>query len=110
MLFCDGEPGAEVYAADREQATLVFEVAKQQVLRQPVLNSSAKVFQKAITIEPMASSFKAIPSDANTKHGYNAHCVVIDELHAQRDRELVDRLADKHRRTQAAPGHPHHDE
>jgi phage terminase large subunit-like protein len=63
MLFCDGEPGAEIYAAaaDREQARRVFEVAKQQVLRQPVLNSSAKVFQKAITIEPMASSFKPFP-------------------------------------------------
>jgi phage terminase large subunit-like protein len=94
MLFCDGEWGAEIYAAaaERDQAALLFDIAKQQVLREPVLHGACQVFQKAITIESMGSSFKAISADANTKHGFNAHCVVIDELHAQKNRELVDVL------------------
>ena len=40
----------------------------------------------------MGSSFKAISADANTKHGYNSQCVIVDELHAQQGRELVDVL------------------
>ncbi len=94
MLFCDGEPGAEIYsaAAERDQAALVFDVAKRMVLAEPVLSTACRVYQKAITIESMGSSYKAISADANTKHGYNTHCAVIDELHAQRTRELVDVL------------------
>jgi phage terminase large subunit-like protein len=94
MLFCDGEPGAEIYAAaaERDQAALVFNVSKHQVLREPTLSSVAKVYQKSITIEDTASSFKALSADASTKHGYNAHCVIVDELHAQKNRELVDVL------------------
>jgi len=93
-LFCDGEVGSEVYcaAADREQAKLLWDVAKRQVLAHPVLAESCKVYQNSIVIETMGSSFKAISADANTKHGYNSQCVIVDELHAQPDRELVDVL------------------
>jgi len=94
MLFCDGEPGAEIYAAaaDREQASILFSIAKHQVLNNAELAGAARVFQKAITIEDMGSSFKPISKDANTKHGYNSHAVIVDELHAQPNRELVDAL------------------
>lgn len=94
LLFCDGEPGAEIYcaAADAEQAALVFEVAKQQVLREPTLSSQAKIYQRAIVLEQNGSFFRAISKEANTKHGYNSHGLCIDELHAQKDRELVDVL------------------
>jgi phage terminase large subunit-like protein len=94
LLFGDGEPGAEVYcaAADRDQANLLFDVAKHMVLREPVLDEASEVYAKAIVIEHIASTFKAISSDANTKHGYNAHGVIVDELHAHPDGELVDVL------------------
>ena len=94
MLFCDGEWGAEIYcaAAERDQAALVFDVAKQMVNHEPVLRDACRIYTKAITIESMGSTFKAISADASTKHGYNAHCAVIDELHAQKNRELVDVL------------------
>ncbi len=95
MLFCDDEWGAEIYsaAAERDQAALVFEVAKQMVRAEPVLAEVARIYTKSITIEQRGSSYKAISADASTKHGYNTHCAVIDELHAQRNRELVDVLA-----------------
>ena len=94
VLYCDGELGAEVYcaAADRDQAALIFDVAKVMVLKNDALADVSNVYAKAITVEEIASSFKAISADANTKHGFNAHCVIVDELHAQKNRELVDVL------------------
>lgn len=94
MLFCDGEPGAEVYsaAAERDQAALVFDAAKHMVWNEPILNNACRVFRTSIAIESIGSVYRPISAEASTKHGYNVHCVVIDELHAQKDRELVDVL------------------
>ncbi len=94
LLFCDGELGAEVYsaAAEREQAALVFDAAKQMVLAEPELAGKAKIYQRSIAYEQMAGSYKAISAEANSKHGFNASGLVIDELHAHRNRELVDVL------------------
>lgn len=39
-----------------------------------------------------ASSYKVLSADAFTKHGLNAHGVVVDEVHTQRNRELIDVL------------------
>lgn len=94
-LFCDNEPGAEIYsaAAERDQARLVFDQAKGMVLQEPELAKRCKIYQTSIVIESTSSSYKAISAEANTKHGYNTHLAIIDELHAQPNRELVDVLA-----------------
>ena len=94
VLFCDGERGAEIYsaAADRDQASLVFEIAKGMILRDELLSKAAKIYTKAIIYEEEGSSYRAISADANTKHGFNTHLALIDELHAQPNRELVDVL------------------
>ena len=94
LLFADGEPGAEVYsaAADREQAAIVFEQAKQMVVGSPALARHAEVYKRAIVVPESMSSYKVLSSDAPTKHGLNAHGVIFDELHAQPNRELWDVL------------------
>ncbi len=94
MLFCDGEPGAEIYsaAADRDQARLVFEQAAGMVRGEEALRERATVFTHAIALRDYSGSYKPISADAHTSHGYNSHCIVIDELHAQPDRRLVDVL------------------
>ena len=95
VLFCDPEAGKEIYvaAADREQAGILFGIAQQMVLNEWNLDSRCTVLKKSITREDKGCSFfKSISKDANTKHGYNASVVVVDELHAQPDRELVDVL------------------
>lgn len=94
VLFCDGEQGAEIYcgAAEAGQARLVFNVAREQVLRELLLKQRAKVFQNSITIEDMASFIRPISADADTKYGFNTQCAVVDELHVQPDRDLVDVL------------------
>ena len=93
VLFCDGEPGAEIYsaAAERDQARLVFEMVKAQIEAEPELLSRAEVYKYSIVLGN--SSYKAISADAHTKHGFNTHLAVIDELHAQPNRELVDVLS-----------------
>ena len=94
VLFCDDERGAEIYsaAADRQQAGIVFEIAKQMVLQNPELSKRAKVFRNSITYPAKGNTYKAISADAYTKHGFNAHCIIMDELHSQPNRELYDVL------------------
>jgi len=94
LLFADGEPGAEVYsaAADREQAGIVFNEAKAMTEDSPHLAQRAQVFKSSIVVGESRSFYRVLSADAFTKHGLNAHGVVIDELHAQPTRELFDVL------------------
>jgi phage terminase large subunit-like protein len=91
-LMFDGEPGAEIYscAADRDQARLVFEMAKVCVENSPKLRSRLRVFRNSIVREDTHTTYKALSAEAFTKHGLNAHGIIFDELHAQPDRELWD--------------------
>lgn len=93
-LLFEGEPGAEVYsaAADREQARIVFEQAKQMVEGSPELSRYAEVYRNAIYVPALGASYRVLSADAPTKHGLNAHGVIFDELHAQPNRELWDVL------------------
>jgi len=94
LLFADGEPGAEVYsaAADRDQASIVFDEAKRMVEATHHLSKLAEVFKRAVIVPSTHSAYRVLSADAYTKHGLNAHGVVFDELHAQPNRELWDVL------------------
>lgn len=94
LLFADREPGAQIYsaAADREQASIVFALARNMVAQAPALSERAEVFKKAIVNPRQASSYKALSADAFTKHGFNTHGVLFDELHTQPSRDLWDVL------------------
>lgn len=91
-LFCDSEKGAQVInaAADRDQAALCFDTAKQMVEFEPALLGRSEVFKRAITRPEKGASYKVLSSDAGTKHGLNVSYAGIDELHAWKDRELYD--------------------
>lgn len=96
VAFCDGEPGAQIYSAagEREQAALVFRHASGMILRNPELNANSRIYKTFKSIEYFGGSnvYKALSADADTKHGLNAHLVVVDELHVQPNRDLVDTL------------------
>ena len=94
MLFADRERGAEIYAAagDRNQAGIVFEIAKGMIANNVELSSRGKVFRNSITNESKGNFFQAISSDSKTKHGFNANCIIFDELHTQPNRDLWDTL------------------
>jgi phage terminase large subunit-like protein len=94
LLLADGEPGAEVYsaAADRDQAAIVFEMAKQMADASPHIRRRVQAFKRALTVPGTASSYKVLSSEAYTKHGLSAHGIVVDEVHALPDRDLWDVL------------------
>lgn len=96
VAYCDDEPGAQLYsaAAEREQAALIFRHASGMIARNPLLEAKAKVYRtfRSIEIPTTGTVYKALSSDADTKHGLGAHLVIVDELHAHRDGELVDVL------------------
>jgi phage terminase large subunit-like protein len=94
-LTCgDGEWGAEVYgcAADRQQASIVFDVAVDMVEQSPALKKRIKpvLSRKRLVYMPTGSFYQVLSSEAYTKHGFNVHGVVFDELHAQPNRQLYD--------------------
>ncbi len=96
VAFCDGEPGAQIYSAagEREQAALVFRHAAGMIRRNKLLEANSRIYRTFKSIEYYDGStvYKALSADADTKHGLNAHLVVVDELHVQKDRDLVDTL------------------
>lgn len=94
MTFCDGEAGAEIIcaAADREQATIVFDDAKAMVEDCPDLFDRALVFRRSIVYPETRSSFKVVSADVKSKHGPNISCLIFDELHVQTDRDLFETL------------------
>lgn len=95
LLFADNEPGAEIYsaAADRDQASIVFNVAAAMVRNSPSLSSRCKIIDSTKRIiHNNGSIYRVLSAEAHTKHGFNTHGVIFDELHAQPDRSLYDVL------------------
>ena len=96
MLYADNEPSAEVYgaAADRQQASIVFDVAKQMVEMTPALLKRSKIMAatKRIVNYTNAGFYQVLSAEVGTKHGLNVSGLVFDELHAQPNRHLYDVL------------------
>ena len=97
LAFADKEPGAEVYsaAADRDQAAIVFDGLKEMMAPSPGIFPPKRfeVFKRSIVDRKWGRTYKVLSADVGTKHGLNAHGVVVDELHVQPNRDLVDVLA-----------------
>ena len=96
LLFADGEMGAEIYiaAGDRDQASLVFNVAAQMVRMDETLSKNCKIVdsQKRIVRHDKGSFMRAISAEAYTKFGFNASGIIFDELMVQPNRDLWDAL------------------
>jgi phage terminase large subunit-like protein len=96
LLYADNEPSAEVYgaAADRQQASIVFEVAKQMVEMSPALLKRSKVMAatKRIVNYTNAGIYQVLSADVGNKHGFSVSGLVFDEIHNQPNRKLYDVL------------------
>jgi phage terminase large subunit-like protein len=96
FMLLDWEPGAEVYCAATkfQQAKIVFNSAKQMAIRNPYLKKrlAGGIFKENLYDFASASKMEPIGSDADTTDGLNPNLVIIDELHAFKDRALVDVL------------------
>jgi phage terminase large subunit-like protein len=94
LTCADNEYGAEVYgcASDRQQASIVFDVAVEMIKQSPALMKRTKIIasQKRIVYLPLNSFYQVLSAESYTKHGLNVHGVIFDELHAQPNRALYD--------------------
>lgn len=96
MLTKDGEGGAEIYsvATKKDQAKIVWEEAKKMIKKSPCLTKRIRCLIGGIYYDATDSSFRALASDSNSLDGLNAHFVVCDEVHAWKDKNLMDVMYD----------------
>ena len=96
MLFWDHELGAEIYsaAADKDQAGIVFGIVVAMIRQDKFYLDRCKIYESTKTIKVLEtnSTYKALSAEHATKHGFNASCIIFDELHAQPNRDLWDVL------------------
>ena len=86
-----GPSGGEIYscAADRDQARIVFNNAKEMIRLEPELQF-LQVYRDAIYNPKNGASYRVLSAEAFTKEGLSPTFVAFDELHAQPNRELFD--------------------
>jgi phage terminase large subunit-like protein len=102
-LFEDNEYGAEIYGAAYEfkQASLIFEHACGMIDLDPEFKDRCTVYGRTPTSQNRAvqlgpetgySTYRVICGKPDQAHGFNTYMAVVDELHNQPDRQLVDAL------------------
>lgn len=96
MLTKDGEGGAEIYsvATKKDQAKVVWDEAKRMIKKSPSLNKRIRCLVGGIFYDATESFLKALASDSNSLDGLNAHFVICDEVHAWKDKNLLDVMYD----------------
>lgn len=91
LTFFDGEPGAEGYtiATKRDQAKLVFNDAKKLVQSSGLKD---RIRQRVANLhrEDTASKLEPLGADHDSTDGLNPSAVCADELHAYKERGLID--------------------
>lgn len=92
MLIADYEGAAEIYsvATKKDQAKKVLTEAVNMIKQSPELRAVVKKRRNDVYFPATSSVFEALASDSNTLDGLNSHAVIIDELHAIRDRNLYE--------------------
>jgi len=92
MLMADGEGGAEVYsiATKADQSRIIFSEAVHMVKQSPALSKFIHKRKTDMYMPITFSTMAPLASESKSLDGLNSHCVIIDELHAIRDRNLYD--------------------
>ena len=89
-------PHGEIYSAanDADQAGIIFKFAKQIVEAEPELLHAVDIVpsRKTMIGRSTASVYRAVSSEAGTKHGFLPSLVIYDELAQAKNRDLYDVL------------------
>lgn len=102
LLIYDGEWSAEIIgaASDKNQASAVFNVARDMINLSPALSQlkdkgDLEIIdsRKRILYRPTMSTYQVVSADAMSNLGANPYAVLIDEVLAQPNRDLWDSLA-----------------
>ena len=93
-LIAEGVQGAEIIvaAAEKEQARIVFGEARRMV-ETSELADEVTLYRDSIFVPSSKSVLRVVSAEAYSKEGLNPSRVIIDELHAHRDRTLFDVLS-----------------
>ena len=91
LAFFDGEAGAEGYsvATKRDQAKLVFNDAK-KLVQSSGLKDRIKVLVANMHRDDTSSKLEPLGADHDSTDGLNPNVVVVDEMHAMKDRGMLD--------------------
>ncbi|MDF3280913.1 terminase TerL endonuclease subunit [Gordonia sp. N1V] len=96
LLVADGERSAELYgvAKNRDQAALVFDVAAQMVILNPVLAKRLNIIgsKRRIVDKKTNSFYRVIAADAGGALGSNPHGVGADEILAWPNGDVWDAM------------------
>lgn len=92
MMIADGEGSAECYsvATKKDQASKAFKSACAMRAQSPEIRAIINKRGTDMYMPSTFSSFEPLSSDSDTLDGLNSHLVIIDELHAIKDRNLYD--------------------
>ncbi len=92
MLTADNEPGSEVFsvASKKDQAKIVFDETQNMVKQSPELNQYIKKRKTDLYFPMSMAKFQPLGKNSDTLDGLNAHCVIMDELHSIKDRNLYE--------------------
>jgi phage terminase large subunit-like protein len=87
-----GPQGGEVYscAAEKEQARIVFGMAKRMVELEPELEELVTPYRDVLEVKSTGSIYRVLSAESYSKEGLNPSAVIFDEVHAQPNRELWD--------------------
>lgn len=90
-LIAEGIDGAEVIvaASEKQQARIIFDEAKRMV-ESSALVDEVTLYRDSIYVPDTQSVLRVVSAEAYSKEGYNPSRVILDELHAHRDRALYD--------------------
>lgn len=91
-LIADNEGAAEIFcvATKKDIAKKAFNSAAAMRFHSRAISLVTKKRRTDIYVPSTLSQFEALASDSDTLDGLNAHMVIIDELHAIKDRGLYE--------------------
>lgn len=94
LLYCtffDAEAGAEGYtiATKRDQAKLVFNDAK-KLVKSSGLKKKIGILVANLHRDETSSKAEPLGADHDSTDGLNPHVFIVDEMHAYKDRGLID--------------------
>ena len=94
MLIGDHEPGPEIYsvATKKDQARIIFDETRNMVSQSPQLRALIRKRKADLYCDSVMGKMQALGKNSDTLDGLNANCVIMDELHGVRDRNLYEVL------------------
>lgn len=92
MMIADNEAGAEIFstATKKDQARIIFDETHNMVKQSPDLTRYIKKRKSDLYFPLTMSKFQPLGKNSDTLDGLNAHCVIMDELHSVKDRNLYE--------------------